>query len=184
MILDAMTEQQMADYLQEMNRLEERIGNRRKEIYREVETIEECIERNTFFRGNGEGNSSGHYRGDAVYRILMRTYRDYEEQIEQINQELLQMLEEEEKIRYIRNCLWKLPMKQSEILLDLYVNGMKWEKYAKRNYVSRATVFRNRKTALKNLLVIYNLRFAKQKKKEVPEIPDKMNDNDRGTELE
>lgn len=149
------TEQEMIAYLQKMKQLEEQNTLRRKEIYKNIETLEECIERNTFVHSENVG-SSGSTQKDTAYRILMSAYRDFEQQLELYNRILYEILQEDEKIDLIWKCIRYLPRIHSSIIVALYIEGQQWEIYARENYMSRATVFRTKKAAIQNLVVLYN----------------------------
>ena len=163
MIFGPMDEVEMKQYLQEMNTLEEKIDRRKKEAYKAVETLEESIERNSFPPTIREYNSAGVGMKDKVFDILQKSYRDNDRQLEDLSQELLQITEEEEKLRFVRRCIRGLPLMQSDLIEELVVEGCSWELFAKRNYISRATVSRRRKTAMRNLLYLYNFRFMQKK---------------------
>lgn len=162
MIFGPMNENEMKEYLQHMSTMEEALDRRKKETYRAVETLEESIERNSFPSTVREYNPSGVGMKDKVFDILQKSYRDIDRELEEVSKELLQILEEEEKLRYMKRCIRGLPLIQADLIRDLVIGGCNWELFAKRNYISRATVSRRRKTAMKNLLFLYNFRFMQK----------------------
>lgn len=168
MIFGPMDECEMKQYLHEMNMLEEKIDKRKKEAYKEVETLEESIERNSFPSTVREYSPSGVGMKDKVFDILQKSYRDIDRQLEDISLELLQITEEEEKMYFVKRCIHGLPLSQADLIRELFINGCSWELFAKRNYISRATISRRRKTAMSNLLFLYNFRFSQKKESGEP----------------
>ena len=163
MIFGPMDETEMKQYLHEMNTLEEKINKRKKQAYQEVESLEECIERNSFPSTVREYTPSGVGMKDKVFDILQKAYRDIDRQLEELSQELLQISEEEEKMFFVKRCIRGLPLTQADLIKELVIDGCSWELFAKRNYVSKATISRRRKTAMRNLLFLYNFRFEQKK---------------------
>ena len=161
MIFGPMDENEMNQYLHEMNLLAKKIEKRKKEAYRAVETLEESIERNSLPASVREFHAAGVGTKDKVFDILQRSYRDIERQLEDISQELLQITEEEEKLYFVKKCIRELPIVQADLIKELVIEGCNWEAFGRRNYISRATISRRRKAAMRNLLCMYNVRFSK-----------------------
>ena len=161
-----MTEADMAEYLQNLGALEEGIRYERNELMKQVESLEEAIERNTF--RNSDGSSGlrtviSQDTRDKVFHILQKAYRSIEQEIEQATHELWELDKKEQKMRNVKKCLARLPFCFCEILEELYVKGIDWQIFAEKHAQSRATVFRARKRALDNLLVIYNASYGSDK---------------------
>lgn len=166
MIFGPMNEMEMKQYLQEMQVLETKIYERKKEAYEKVETLEECIERNSFPPTVREYSSSGIGKTDRTYDILEKSYMDIKRQMDDVSQELLQINEEEEKMYFVKKCIRELPMLQADIITELGIKGCSWEVFARNNYMSKATVSRKRRRAMEHLLMLYNDHFVKQGKKD------------------
>lgn len=166
MIFGPMDETEMKQYLQEMPVLTEKIDKRKQEAYKAVETLEESIERNSYPSTIHEYSPAGVGTKDKVFEILQKSYRDIERQLEDIAQELLQLTEEEEKMYFVKQCIRGLPLTQADLIKELCIDGCSWELFAKRNYISKATISRRRKNAMRNLLFLYNYRFADRKEDE------------------
>lgn len=155
-VFKPMDKQQMLQYLKDLKTMTDNLQMRRKQLYVQLETIESFIKANTFSGVLGEFAASKYKSGDTVYKILQRTNEDMEQQLDYVSQELLQILRQEEQIRYIQKCIRMLPAAQEDIIMELFINGSDWETYGKERYLSRTTVFRNKKRALENLTVVYN----------------------------
>ena len=89
-----MTEADMAEYLQNLGALEEGIRYERNELMKQVESLEEAIERNTF--RNSDGSSGlrtviSQDTRDKVFHILQKAYRSIEQEIEQATHELWEL---------------------------------------------------------------------------------------------
>lgn len=151
-----MTEAELVEYLLNMNLLEAELFYERQELESQIETLEEAIERHSL---TGSGNNEISHvtvSGDKVYQILEKAERSIAEEISRVTRELWEIVKKEEQLRTVKRCLMRLPYFQRELLEDLYITGIDWKDYAKRHYQSRATVFRNRKRAIQNLLEIVN----------------------------
>lgn len=160
MIFESMNEQEIVTYLQGMKQLENNICLRREEIYKKIETLEDCIERINFSHGENIGSAPTGGVKDTAYRVLMRSYEDYDRQLNYYSEQLLEICDEEEQMQYMQQCIRRLPFKQSALIIDIYINGVSVDEYARTNYLSRATVFRSKKRAIGNLIVLYNMRFT------------------------
>lgn len=169
MLFQKMTEADMTEYLQNLGALEEGILRERNELMKQVESLEEAIERNTFRNSDvssGLRTIISEDTRDKVFHILQKAYRSIEQEIEQATHELWEVDKKEQKMRTVKKCLARLPYCQREILEDLYVKGIDWQDYAEKHALSRATVFRARKRALDNLLVLYNDSYGSEKGEE------------------
>lgn len=167
MIFERMTEGEMTQYLSSMRWTGEKIRKKREELGKAAGCVEDYIQKNAYAGqciGEEIAPYSGFHRADTVHRMLERSYRDYEAQVEELSRETVQLEAEEEKLRYVRDCLHRLPLAQSELIEALYVEGMSWEAYGQINYISRTTVQRRRKQAMGNLLMLYNQRFEGREK--------------------
>lgn len=112
MIFGPMTEQQMTDYTKGMDGLKCRIAERRDRLYRQVETLEECIERNTFRHPEEGGTAAPPGGGDKLYRIWKKTRQDIEREIGDMAYQFMQLEQEEEKLAYVCRCLDMLYLPQ------------------------------------------------------------------------
>ncbi|MDD3369644.1 MAG: hypothetical protein PHP50_12315 [Lachnospiraceae bacterium] len=167
MILEPMKEAELIDYLKEMEYGKRCLEQNKKNIYHEIETQEESIRRNSFRSvGSDLPAASGHGTiKDKVYKILMQSYRNIERQVEDAAARLLELNEQEEKMQFVRQCIRMLPLNQSSIIESQFIKRQGWEVYAKNYHISKASIYRIRKTALQNLLVIYNYRFQQNNEK-------------------
>ncbi len=168
MAFDIMTEREMTDYLKDFKKTGDAILEKKRRILNTVETMEDAIQRNTFGGPNEEVTSFNNdfSSKDKNYKVLIRSYRDIEEEMKDILKRLWLLLEEKEKYEYVQHCLDRLPVLQEEIIKALYIDGMKWEDYGRLHYISHTTVARNRKRAMDNLLVLYNFKFSGKDNKE------------------
>lgn len=161
LILDfnPMTEGDMAEYLGEIEGLNEKLLAMIQDEYTHLETLEECIRRNTFHgQPDGPAVKSGP-KGDAAYYTLRAVYREMDRQVEELTMEVMKIMEGQEKLRYVNHCIRMLPCDQAELIGRLYVQREKQENYAKEKCISLPTLRRRRKTAMDNLLVLYNSYF-------------------------
>ncbi|EET62402.1 hypothetical protein BRYFOR_05437 [Marvinbryantia formatexigens DSM 14469] len=166
MIFGPMTEQQMTDYLKGMDGLKCRIAERRDRLYRQVETLEECIERNTFRHPEEGGTAAPPGGGDKLYRIWKKTRQDIEREIGDMAYQFMQLEQEEEKLAYVCRCLDMLYLPQRELIEELYIQGVSWTAFAREHCISIATLGRNRRNAMNSLLELYNFRFRERGEKD------------------
>lgn len=156
-------------YLQDMRGKEERLQEKKRELYGKIETLEEAIERNTFAKRENEDDilTGGSYDKDKLYRILMLAYKDIDDELEYTAGQLLDLFEQEEKLKKMWRCIDRLPPRQAEVIEALCIDGVRWLDYARVVCQSRASVGRVRKKAIENLLSLYNEAEAHGKKREV-----------------
>ncbi len=166
MIFERMTEGELTEYLWSIRWMEGRIREKREELRRTAVSVEEYIEKNAYAARQIKEEPApygGFRRTDTVHRMLERSCREYEERLEELSRETFQLEAEEEKLRYVMDCLHRLPLSQSDLIEALYLEGMSWEAYGQANYISRTTVQRRRKRAVGNLLILYNKKFEEEK---------------------
>jgi len=127
-----------------------------------LESFEECIRRRSFRGGISElgtGSQSHSTKTDTVYNILRSVQSDMDRQGREIAQQILKITEGQEKLNYVRFCIRSLPQDQEELIQHVYVKGEGQVAYAKEKYFSKATASRRTRTAMGNLLELYNGRF-------------------------
>lgn len=151
-----MTEKELITYLQNINKEEERLHMQKKKLYNEIETLEEAIRRNSFSNTDDAGTvlSTG-FDKSKLHRILMRSYRDLENELDAVAAQLIAINEQEEDIKKIWRCINMLPIRQAEVIEALYIEGMAWNDYEKITCQSHAALGRLRKKAIKHLLSLY-----------------------------
>lgn len=152
-----MTEKELIKYLQDMKGQEARLQEQKKKLHSKIESLEEAIQRNSFGSRDDDAEMvpSGGFDKNKLHRILMRAYRDIDNELDAVAEELIIIENQEEKIKQMLRYINLLPISQAEAIEALYINGMSWQEYAKATCQSRATIGRIRKEAIKNLLRMY-----------------------------
>lgn len=152
-----MTEKELITYLQNIKKEEERLHMQKKKLYNEIETLEEAIQRNSFSSHNDDAGTVLYTGFDKskIHRILMRSYRDIDDELDAVAAQLITINDQEENIKRIWRCINMLPINQAEVIEAIYIDNMKWQDYAKTTCQSIATVGRIRKKAIENLLFFY-----------------------------
>ncbi len=162
-----MNEQDMIDYLGEIEDLEEKIPLMLQNAYKKCESKEECIYRNMFQLREADGSSRDKYRsGDPVFRTIVAVRRDMARQSRSVELEIRRIRCWKEKMDYVNYCLLQLAGEQREILTALYVRKESRKAYGLKKCLSEATTRRRRREAMENLLCRYNSRFLKGQKGE------------------
>ncbi len=162
-----MNEQDMLDYLGELEDLEEQIPLMLQSVYKKCESKEECIYRNMFQSTGSDNCGRDKYRnGDPVYCTLMAVRRDMARQDRAVEQQIKRIRSWQDKLDHVKFCLFQLPREQREILIDLCVKKESRKAYAARNCLSGATAGRRRKEALEELMQHYNKRFTRERQEE------------------
>lgn len=152
-----MTEKELIQYLLDMKGQEARLQEQKEKLHSKIESLEEAIQRNSFGSRDDDAGmvSSGSFDKNKLHRILMRAYRDIDNELDAVAEELIMIGEQEEKIKRMLHCINLLPISQAEAIEALYINGMSWQEYAKATCQSKATIGRIRKAAIKHLLKMY-----------------------------
>ncbi len=152
-----MTEKELITYLQNIIKEEERLHIQKKKLYNEIETLEEAIQRNSFSSHNDDAGTvlSTGFDKSKLHRILMRSYRDIDNELDAVAAQLIAINEQEENIKKMWRCINMLPIRQAEVIEALYIEGMAWNDYEKITCQSHAALGRLRKKAIKHLLSLY-----------------------------
>lgn len=152
-----MTEKELITYLQNIKKEEERLHMQKKKLYNEIETLEEAIQRNSFSCHNDDAGTvlSTGFDKSKLHRILMRSYRDIDNELDAVAAQLIAINEQKENIKKMWRCINMLPIRQAEVIEALYIEGMAWNDYEKITCQSHAALGRLRKKAIKHLLSLY-----------------------------
>lgn len=155
-----MSEEDMAEYLGQIKRLEEDIPQILREEYARAESLESCIRMNSFHDMPSDGiPGSGGIKTDTAYYTLRAAYNDLEKQMDDLAAEITQVTMGQNKLSYVVLCIKLLPCDLADIIYSQYIRKEKAEEYARKKGFSRATVFKKRKMALEKLVELYNARF-------------------------
>ncbi len=161
-----MKESDMAEYLGEVDGLEDRIQEMLQEEYSKLESFEECIQRKSFRSFAPDISPDSQHQiatTDTVYSILTSVQRDMEQQSRDISQQILKLVEGREKLNHVKYCIRSLPSDQADLITYIYVKREGQKAYSKKKYLSTSTVSRRTKIAMDNLLALYNARFTRSK---------------------
>lgn len=152
-----MTEKELITYLQNIKKEEERLHMQKKKLYNEIETLEEAIQRNSFGSHNDDAGTVLYTSFDKskIHRILMRSYRDIDDELDAVAAQLITINDQEENIKRLWRCINMLPIRQAEVIEALYIEGMAWNDYEKITCQSHAALGRLRKKAIEHLLYLY-----------------------------
>ncbi|MCD8015907.1 MAG: hypothetical protein LUG99_22675 [Lachnospiraceae bacterium] len=159
---EPMDEWDMEIYLEEMEGMDARMQKMLDEEFARLESFDECIWRKSL-RGNiPEDSFGGNPRGgnaDTIYNILASAQQDMEQQRKEMAQQILKITKGQEKLNYVRFCIYSLPSEQADLISHVYVKREGQTAYAVEKHFSKAAMSRKKKVAMGNLLVLYNARF-------------------------
>ena len=121
--MERMTKAEMIDFLKNMNRKERILADEKKRLRGSVETLEEAIERNNFSRSTDEsGIVAQGFSPDKVFRVLLNSQRDIEEETRSMVLHLRNIYEKEDQISFVRRCLLEIDTTEQLLIReDIYI---------------------------------------------------------------
>ena len=155
--MERMTKAEMIDFLKNMNRKERILADEKKRLRGSVETLEEAIERNNFSRSTDEsGIVAQGFSPDKVFRVLLNSQRDIEEETRSMVLHLRNIYEKEDQISFVRRCLLELDTTEQLLIREAYMNDVVVERLVSKFCMSRSQLYRKLHKAVDNLVEIYN----------------------------
>ena len=107
--MERMTKAEMIIFLKGMDQRTKILEEERRRLMGSVETLEEAISRNNFaHHDDGSGIAAPGFAPDKVLRVLLDSRRDVEEETRDMVQQLREIYEKEDQIRFIRRCLLQM----------------------------------------------------------------------------
>ena len=155
--MERMTKAEMIDFLKNMNRKERILADEKKRLRGSVETPEEAIERNNFSRSTDEsGIVAQGFSPDKVFRVLLNSQRDIEEETRSMVLHLRNIYEKEDQISFVRRCLLEIDTTEQLLIREAYMNDVVVEQLVSKFCMSRSQLYRKLHKAVDNLVEIYN----------------------------
>ena len=155
--MDKMTRTEMIRFLKSMDKRMEYLSREKERLKSSVETLEEAIQRNTFSKPNDDsGVISGTFSPDKIFRVLLNSQRDIEEETRGMFFRLRDIYMAEDQIDFVKYCLLQLSGEDQFFINEVYVKDVMTENMANNLSMSRSNVYRILQIALKRLLDLYN----------------------------
>ena len=108
-LMEKMTKKEMIAFLKGMDKRKEYLENKKSRLKGSVETLEEAIQRNTFSKPDDDaGVVSGTFSPDKVFRVLLNSQRDIEEETKSMVYRMRDIYTAEDQIDFVRYCLLQL----------------------------------------------------------------------------
>lgn len=162
--MERMTRAEMIDFLKGMNKKTQILEDEKKRLRGSVETMEEAIERNNFSHKTDEsGIMTQGFSPDKVFRVLLNSQRDIEEETRAMVLHMRDIYEKEDQISFVRRCLLEIDTTEQLLIRDAYLNDIVVEQLASKFCMSRSQLYRKLQKAVDNLLKIYNASCLNQK---------------------
>ena len=156
-LMEKMTKKEMIAFLKGMDKRKEYLENEKSRLKGSVETLEEAIQRNTFSKPDDDaGAVSGTFSPDKVFRVLLNSQRDIEEETKSMVYRMRDIYSAEDQIDFVRYCLLQLNGDDQFLLNEIYVKDAMIENMMKTLSMSQSNVYRLLQRALERLLEVYN----------------------------
>lgn len=162
--MERMTRAEMIDFLKSMEKKTQILADEKKRLRGSVETMEEAIARNNFSHKTDEsGIMTPGFSPDKVFRVLLNSQRDIEEETRAMVLHMRDIYEKEDQISFVRRCLLEIDTTEQLLIRDAYLNDIVVEQLASKFSMSRSQLYRKLQKAVDNLLKIYNASCLNQK---------------------
>lgn len=157
--MEKMTRGEMITFLKGMDKRRAYLESEKSRLKGNVETLEEAIQRNTFSKpDNDAGVISGSFSPDKVFRVLLNSQRDIEEETRSMVFRMRDLYEAEDQIDFVKYCLLQLSGQDQFLLNEVYVKDGMVDDMTRTMCMSKSNVYRLLQLALKRLLDLYNAR--------------------------
>ena len=154
----------MIGFLKGMNQKARILEDEKKRLRGSVETMEEAIERNNFSHGGDEsGIKTPGFSPDKVFRVLLNSQRDIDEDTRAMVLHMRDIYEKEDQISFVRRCLLEIDTTGQLLIQEAYMNDVVVERLVSKFSMSRSQLYRKLHKAVEDLVEIYNASCQSQK---------------------
>ena len=162
--MEKMTKAEMIDFLKGMNQKTKILEEEKRLLRGSVETMEEAIARNNFsHNGDETGIVAQGFSPGKVFRVLLNSQRDIEEETRAMVLHMRDIYEKEDQISFVRRCLLEIDITEQLLIREAYLNDVVMEQLTAKFCMSRSQLYRKLHKAVDNLVGIYNASCQGQK---------------------
>ena len=148
----------MVEFLRGMTRKQKYLADEKKRLLGTIETMEQAIERNTFSRKSDDtGIVSSSFSPDKIFRILLDSQRDIEEETKNMVLQMRDIYIEEAQIDYVRKCLLQMNGQDQQLIQEVYINDVVVDRLTGKMNLSKSSMYRMLQRAVERLLDLYNM---------------------------
>jgi len=171
-------EEELKNFLKELNRNEEIYQMQKNELYYEKESLDEAIARNALATPPIRDLAGAHGKNpdpDPLYHLIERSQKDIDKQLNEIYARASWLKERTDHIKFIRYCIQQLPTHEISLVVLIYIDGWSMEKYGDKFAMAKSTVFHRCGPAVTHLLEIYDTENQEIADREAKERRQKLN---------